>query len=459
MRKIIFMLLCLSLVGWQLSAGGGREDNIKIWVGSESRDFYQRKMNEWVEKYNRDNSRPFPWGVVVESVDTGSAAAKFLDDTAAGADILTIAHDNLGRLIAGSSAIGPITDPDLLRQIQNDNPSIFFDVIKGRVSDVEYTFGVPYISQALVLYYNNSFLTAEDVKTWEGIWAKARAAGKQSVTITDNDGYNNSFLVLATRESDGRSVADLYLNSQYQNCNFTSDLALATMKWGQRFFTDVSQDGRTYYGARKAADSGWEVELKNEVSLSLIGGAWHFNAARAALGSKLGIAILPNFTLSQADVAGTNIAAGTVMRSGTFADAKMFVIKKYPRGDQKAEAVQQILMYLSSKAMQEEAFAACANLPAYKNASAEFSAIRAGTIEALLAHCQLEMFARGRPQPFGVNARMNNWYYSQGAPAIVYDILTNARDAYGRSLYDTTAQVKEGMALVEAIWKTGRRPD
>jgi len=68
------------------------------------------------------------------------------------------------------------------------------------------------------------------------------------------------------------------------------------------------------------------------------------------------------------------------------------------------------------------------------------------------------MFDSGRAQPFGPNARMNNWYYSQGGPGIVLDILTNAKDSSGNSLYDTTAQIRAGMAVVETIWKTGRRP-
>jgi maltose-binding protein MalE len=464
MRKkswYIFALIFIVIFSFLFLAGcQKKEETIKIWVGSEARDFYQTKMDEWVANYNAANSKPFQWTVSVESVDTGSAAAKFLDDTDAGADLFTVAHDNLGRLIAGASAIGPITDTRLLAQINNDNPDIFHVIVKGGVGEppVEYTFGVPYIAQALVLYYNKDYISDEAVKTWEGIWAVARANGKQSVTINGDDGYNNSFLVLATRESDGAPVAQIYENGQMENCNFTSDLAVATMQWGQRFFTDASPDGRVNYGAKRVSDSGWEIELANEVSLSLIGGAWNFNAARSALGSKLGIAPLPTFTLTAADVAGTSIPAGTVMKSGTFADAKMFVMKKITNDNAKVEQLQNILLYLSSKGVQEEAFEYCQNLPAYKNASTEFVKVREDSLEGLLAREQYVMFASGRAQPFGPAARMNNWYYSQGAPGIVLDILTNAKDSSGNPLYDTTAKIRAGMSIVETIWKTGRRP-
>jgi len=448
--SLIFAItLCFGLISCKKEAG------IVIWVGAESKSFYQTKMDEWVESYKSANGgKTFPWKISVESVDTGSAAGKFLDDTAAGADIFTVAHDNLGKLIAGSSAIAPITNEKLLNQIQADNPAIFLDVIKGTVGGKEYTFGVPYIAQALVLYYNTNLLADEDVKTWEGIWAKAKGIGKQSVTINGDDGYNNSFIILSSRESDGQRIADIYVDKQFENCNFNSDLAVATMRWGQRFFTDSSSDGKVNYGAKKVGDSGWEIELANEASLSLIGGAWNFNAARAALGSKLGIAALPTFTLTANDVTGTSIAAGTRMKSGTFADTKMFVMKKHKQGEKKAEYLEEILMYLSSKEMQEKAFAECSNLPSYKNARTEFAGIQADTLEGKLAKIQLIMFDSGRAQPFGANSKMNNYYYSQGAPAIVMDILTNANN-----MYATITQIKEGMAVIETIWKTGKRPD
>jgi len=456
MKKIILAILILAVLGIPVFAGGETQPqtqtqaqaqaggNIKIWVGAEAVPFYLQKMNEY-----RARNPGFAYTVTVEAVDAGSAAAKFMDDTAAGADIFSIAHDNLGKLTAGASVIGPVTDQALLRQIQNDNPASFQSLVKATVQNTEYTFGIPYRSQALILYYNKARLTEDDVKTWEGILAKAKSLGKQSVSLLGDDGYNNSFLVLATRESDQRAIADIFLNNVLTNSNITSDLAVATMQWGRRFFTDAN-------GGKKPSDSGWEVELKNEASLSLIGGAWNFKAASAALGSNLGIAVLPNFTLTAEDVAGTNIAAGTTMRSGTFSDAFLFVMKKYNTNNAaeaaRAAAVQQVLLYLSSKEVQEEAFNAIQNQPAYKNARTEFTGTRANTIEGLLARMQFEMFDRGRPQPI-FNARANLYYYQSGGPQIILDILTNIGNQYS-----TTQQVRSGLAIVESIWKTGSRP-
>jgi len=452
MKKIIFAFLLIAVFSIPVFAGGGADATpIKVWVGREAVEFYQKVAQDYISDYNARNPRNlYPYTIIVEAMDATGAAGTFLQDTTAGADIFTIPHNQLSQLVSSTSnSIGPVTSQALINQINADNPSMFLDVIKRRVGGQEYIFGVPYRSQSLVLFYNKSFLTETDVQTWEGILAKAKTLGKQSLTLVDTAGFNDSFLVLSTRESDGRAIADIYLNKTLANCNFTSDLAVAAVKWGQRFFTDSN-------GAKVQSGSGWEVELRNEATLCFIGGAWHYNAVRTALGSNLGIALLPNFTLTAADVTGTNIAASTVMRSGTFADTLMFVMKKLdinvPAQKSRADALQDLMLWLSKKSVQQDAFTALQQLPAYKNARSEFTGMNANTLEGIFARAQLDMFSRGRPQPFGESLLMNNYYYSTGAPAILNDILINRGSQYG-----TLQQIKDGLATIQRIWTTGRR--
>ena len=317
--KKIFGLAALFLVSLPMLTGCGKADPIVIWVGTESEDFYQTKLDEYVVSYNAANEKAFPYAIDVKGVDTGSAAATFLDDTEAGADIFTVAHDNLGKLIAGSSGISPITDAGLLTQIAADNPETFTEVIKGTVSGTEYTFGVPYIAQSLILYYNKQYLTATDVETWEGIWAKAVLNEKDSLSLTGADGFNNSFLLLARNVEGDTTSLQLYEDAVQENCFATGDDTVSKLKWGQRFFTGA-------HGAHVPSSSGWEIELKDELTLSVIGGAWHYNAALSSLGQEnLGIAILPRFTITEADAYGTSVA-GTVYQSGSFTDTKMLVM-------------------------------------------------------------------------------------------------------------------------------------
>ncbi|MDD2956821.1 MAG: hypothetical protein PHD67_11015, partial [Oscillospiraceae bacterium] len=169
----LLMALCMALSVAGLCGGCKKATPLVIWVGVESVDFYQEQMDAYAEAYKAETGKAFPYEIQVQGVDSSAAAAKFLDDTEAGGDILTIPHDNLGKLTAGSSAIAPITDEALLAQIQADNPDTFLGVVSREVQGTTYTFGVPYIAQSMVLFYNTKYLTPEDVTSWEGIWAVA----------------------------------------------------------------------------------------------------------------------------------------------------------------------------------------------------------------------------------------------------------------------------------------------
>jgi arabinogalactan oligomer/maltooligosaccharide transport system substrate-binding protein len=422
-------------------ASCGAEAPLTIWVGTESAEFYTQAMAEYAAAYEQRTGNAFPHEIAVKGVDTGTAAATFLEDTQAGADIFTVAHDNLGRLTRGSSAIAPVTDAALLSQINNDNPSTFLNVIKSSVDGTEYTFGIPYVAQSLVLYYNKKYLNENDVKSWESIVAKAAANNKQALSLAGTDGFNNSFILLAKNAANKATTLKLYENGDIQQNFALGDDTVSKMKWGQWLFTHPN-------GAKRPTESGWTVELTNEVSIAFISGAWHFNGARSALGSNLGIAQLPTFTITADQAYGTT-AAGTVFKSGTFADAKIFVMKK---NSEKAEHLQDILKFLSSKEIQERSFVAAQNLPAYKNAGSEFASMQGDSLENQLARIQIEMFDHGIPQPFGFDNRYNFYYYSKGAPDLLLEIYEN-----NETKYTSFDQIKAQLAIVQRIWITGER--
>ena len=419
-----------------IALGCSRERPLVIWVGAEVQEFYQEKMQEYIEYYNANNDEPFPYTIDVRAADTGSAAATFLDDMDAGPDILTVAHDNLGRLIAGAGAIRPIQNEALLAQIEAQNPESFLNVIRGTVAGTEYVFGVPYEAQSLILYYNKNYLTEEDVQTWEGIWDVAKAENKRALSITGTDGFNNSFLVLATNAETRESIVRLYENGVLENTEFVTDYMVSVLKWGQRFFTDPN-------GAREASDSGFSSDLSTATSLTVISGAWHFNQIRAALGDDLGMTVLPKFTLTEDDVYGS-VEAGTVMQSGTFTDTKMFVMN---RSSDKLDYLEDILLFLTHKDVQEESFIRNSTLPAYKNALEEFESMQDDDIRTTLAVAQIAMFEHGIPQPFGFEARFNVYYYQRQAPDRILAILRNADNQF-----NTDTAIVEEMQRIERIW-------
>lgn len=452
MKKVFMTVFTTFLVLFALV--GCKAKELTIWVGVESQQFYQEKMNEYVKDYKEKVGKDFPVKISVKAVDTGTAAGVFLNDVQVGGDIITVAHDNLGKLIEGSSAIAPIENEALIAQIEADNHDVYVDAIKGSVQGEEYYFGVPHIGQALVLYYNTEYITEAQVDSWEGILQAAKTANKQAFSITGTDGFNNSFLLLAVDEETKKSSLKIYEDGKLENSYGTGADVLSFIKYGQKVLFGSTN------GGKRPTESGWEVELSEEISISVIGGAWHYKAAQAALGSKLGVSILPSFTLTEDtvyDVANNGELVGKKFRSGTFADVKIFVKKK---NSEYSEYLDDILLFLSSKEIQEESFVAANNLPSYKNATTEFEAFdesKATTPEQKLAlklaSSQIDMFAYGMPQPFGKHPNFNFYYYSKNGPERLMDILDNAR---GTGNFNTDAAILAEMKIIENIWKTGK---
>ena len=111
----------------------------------------------------------------------------------------------------------------------------FLDVIKGTYRDQTYSFAVPYISQALVLFYNKQYVTAEQAKTWEGLREAAKAAGSnvKACTFLGKDNFNFSWSILARQMPGNTSTLKLYDDKKAENCYFQGDDMIAVTKWTQ----------------------------------------------------------------------------------------------------------------------------------------------------------------------------------------------------------------------------------
>ena len=447
-KKLLSLVISALSLASVVGCGGnkGNDNVITIWVGAESVQFYSEKVEEYKDYYAKAKGETFPCTFSVKGVDTGTAADVWLQDPEVGADIFTIAHDNIAKLVDGNCPIMPVTDQSLLTQVNEMNPASFLDVIKGTYREQTYTFAVPYISQALVLFYNKEYVTAEQAQTWEGLAAAAEAAsaslGKvvQAGSFLGTDGYNFSWPVLARKVSDNSTSVKIYEGGEQENCYFQGDDTVSIMKWTQDFFASEN-------GAKFPTSDGWEVELQNKISLSVIGGAWSYPAAKAALGSNLAITILPKFSITENSAYGS-VTAGTQFQSGSFVDCKAFVMK---RESKCAAYLQDVVKFLTTADMQEESFEACQNLPAYKNAATEFEAMKGESLEAQLAAAQVAMSEYGIPQPFGYKAKFNTYYYSKGAPEKIKAAIENVDGSY--STFDA---IKAECQNVENIWRKGK---
>ena len=443
------------------SEGGKANDNglIRVWVGEESAEFYQKVCDEYIAAHS-----DFGYKIEVKGMDTGSVAGTITNDPAAAADIYTVAHDNIGKLAATQCA-KPITAEALVNQVTADNPASFQGVIYSTLDGTKYLYGVPYISQALFLYYNKAYVTEEQVKTFEGLQEAAKAAGCKAITVTGDDGFNMSFALLATRVSDHGTTVKIYEGAESVSggskgeSNCQGDDTVAIYRWLQAYAADPN-------GFKWASPDGWNADLRNNGVVAVIGGAWHYNAAKAAVGeTNLGITLIPTFKLTAEAVEGlSGVAAGDEYRGGTFADCKCFMINAHSEPSKYAKE-QELIMYLASKEIQNRSYLECMNVPAYVGA-ADFikQCYEEGKVsesEYNLAASQVSMAEWGIPQPF-ITGTLNTYYYSKNAPAVLRAIVDQTKyPTTGDTILEETtsvAGIRKALYLVEYLWMHGVTP-
>ena len=430
------------------AACGGGSKKITVWVGDESLAFYQKVCQEFLAL---EENKDFGFEIEVKAQDTGAAAGVITQDASAAADIYTVAHDNVGKLVATKNA-KPITDAELIAQVEADNSADFVSV--NKVGDQLY--GVPYISQALFLMYNKSKVSEEQAQSFEGLRAAAAAAGSdvKGWTVTGADGFNFSYTLLARKDSDKTSSLKLYEGGTKDtgSCWVQGDDEVAFVKWAQKMRKDPN-------GMMWASSDGWNMDLANNATLAVIGGAWHYEAFVQSVGSEnAGLALIPTFTLD-ADTAFGTATAGTTYRGGTFADCKVFMINGKSKSN-KYPAEQKLLKYLSSTAIQDRSFVECNNVPAYKAFSAEavkqqYPEVSEQSIK--LASVQTGMAAYGMPQPF-VTGTLNTFFYSKGAPDLYKVIVDQYDTSLKKEVYTTDADIQKGLYTMQYIWQKGKKP-
>jgi len=470
MKKLFALLLAIAMLATLLVGCGGSGGNnnvkddgvIRLWVGEESAEFYQKVCNEYVAAHP-----DFGYTVEVKGMDTGSIAGTITNDPTAAADIYTVAHDNIGKL-ASTQCAKPITDQGLIDQVLADNPESFRNVIYSTLNDQSYLYGVPYISQALFLYYNKALVTEEEAASFEGLREAAKRADTKAFTVTGDDGYNMSFALLARKVSDHSTTVKIYEGAEsvsggskgVSNCQ--GDDTVAIVRWLQDFAADPN-------GFKWASSDGWDADLDKDHTgvLAVIGGAWHYNTAKAALGeTNLGIAMIPTFTLTEASVEGlSGVSAGDVYRGGTFADCKCFMINAYSAAGKYAKE-QELIKYLSSKDVQNESYVNCLNVPAYLGATDFIKQCyddgKVTESQYNLAAMQVAMAEWGIPQPF-ITGTLNTYYYSKNGPAVFRAMIDKtAYPTTGTQILTETESldgVRKGLYMIEYLWMHGVNPD
>lgn len=454
---VIIFIVFVFCIAYSLFAGSTESSgSISLYVGEESVEFYQKTVNKYLEtvkvggKLNPNDtesveSNPKHPNIIVKPAD-GNYAGQFQTDPENGADIFWIAQDGLSKLTAGAGLIAPFNDLATKNQIVADNTKETIDLITLN----KQIYGAPYISQAMVLYYNKSLVSSSDVTSWDKLLEVSQKSNIKAFTIPEggNNGYHSSLFFLTTEiveNKQPRPIVKFYTNLQDREDDSTP---FRVTGLDSTEFKKISEYAQNLFSLGFANNTDYSSSIQNKKALSLISGSWHAETVKKALGGEanVGVTILPQFYIDN-----------KTYQTGSWTDVKIFCMKKTSTN---LKYLQPIVKYLTSWEVQQESFLEVDNLPSHKDTLNKLSDLKASytgegkEFKFSLAEAQLKMQSYGRPQPFGQAATLlvnnkeltlSSCYYEGGAFQLWIEYL----------MKDSKLELSQVLKLLKRKWEEG----
>lgn len=239
---------------------------VKLWVDTTQVPYYKTIVKNFNKEYPKVK-------VAVTQSPNGSANAKtdVGKDPAKAADVFEVPNDQLGSM-ADQGYINPLS-PAATKTVKANNVSV---AAKG----VEWNnklYAYPFAEQAQTLYYNKSKLSAEDVKTWDGITAK----GVIATDFTNAYNYYPVFLSAGTNlyGTDGETL---------KGTNVANAKGVAAMTWlaQQKANKNVMQTSNALN------------QLKSGSAAATLDGPWDSANIKKILGKNFAVAPYPTITIN-----------------------------------------------------------------------------------------------------------------------------------------------------------------
>jgi arabinogalactan oligomer/maltooligosaccharide transport system substrate-binding protein len=280
MKKIIalvlaaLMILSLAACTTTGSEGGSSTPSgpitIKVWTPTED----QAEGNNWLAAMQAKFEAAHPeWDITWENstMGEGDAGNAVIADVTSSADVFMFANDQLGSLVnAGglSKLVG-----DYKAQITNDN----VDFMKNTVTHTDGEFyGFPVTNNTWFMYYDNTVFSAEDVKNLDTMLTKGK------VYLPFGTGWTAGCIFLGC----GATIFGEAGNDEAAGIDFGGAKGYTAAKK----MIELKQNANAVCG-------GMDISklTTGEVSATF-SGSWDAANIKAALGDKMGVAMLPKFS-------------------------------------------------------------------------------------------------------------------------------------------------------------------
>ena len=276
-------LSVLSLTG--IVACGEKNDNdvsLTVWVAEGDAEFMKWAQEEF-KKANPD--KQYTFNVAYEGEN--DIATKILNDVERAADVFSFPNDQISKLVNGDalSRLGGT----MLTELKNSIDEKAMESATVQTSTGEETYGIPYTDNTFFLYYNKSVLSAEDVKTIDGILAKC-TSNKQFAMPLNDGWYTTSFYF---GKNLGYEVTyDKNLGETSIRCDFDNATGEQVTESIWRLAQQKGMKG-------DANDSKITAGFADGSIVAATSGIWNRSSIEKSLGDNFAVAKLPSYTFGR----------------------------------------------------------------------------------------------------------------------------------------------------------------
>lgn len=244
--------------------------NLKVWGAQEDQEML-KTMVEAFKKQNTGMNYNITFGVVGEK-DTQT---KIMEDPDAAADVFSFPDDQLGDLVSAGALYEITLNKDTITKEHAEGA-----VTAATLNDKLYAYPMT-ADNGYFLYYDKSVLSADDVKTLDGLMNAAEAKGKKVLMDISNGWYLASFFLSAGGK--------LGVENGKQTCDFNNENGIAAGEAVKAFC------------AHSAFMTGEDAILTGGIGSNIaagVSGTWTAEAIQKKLGDNYAATKLPTFTLN-----------------------------------------------------------------------------------------------------------------------------------------------------------------
>ncbi len=248
---------------------------LKVWCAGEDLVFEKYLVSKFEDLYKDDR---YTFKIKFVSKEEDKAAAAVAEDPKVAADVFSFADDQL-RTLVNAGAIAQVAQAFQKNVVAENTPdSVEVCSIDGKAYAYPKTSDNGYF-----LYYDKRVYSEEDIKTFDGLIAKAKEKGKSVMMPLDNAWYNTGFFFTAGCE------ISLEEGGTVQKGNFNTDMGVSAVKAMCHIAENIN-NGFIGSGDNAVVMQGFQ----SGDFVAAVTGTWNGPAIRKALGSEnTGAAKLP----------------------------------------------------------------------------------------------------------------------------------------------------------------------